>query len=305
MEIHSSIDSSEELMHYGRKGMKWYQNIFSKDKVGSRKKGKSDKDDEDDESKSKSSSSSAPAKKSAKDMSEAELMSSIRHLQLEKQYRDLQAQQAAELDPPKTSKGKEFINDFVKKSAVPAIQEAGKAVIKDWLVKVGKEAMGLNEKQVEDAGAKLKREVENLELQKRKTLVEDFYKNRDEKAKRDAEKASKKNDDKKTESDKPKTDEGTKSDKSSKQTSTETDDGLQDAIKYYFGGSGKQKADTGKSFTDDYVESVKAKSYSDDRTAKEKYDQSTGPIYTVDFTQPTVSLGQRFTNQFLLEDKSR
>ena len=310
MEIHSSIDSSEELMHYGRKGMKWYQNIFSKDKVSSRgRKGRGDESgDGDDQKKTgdSGSSSSSSGKKSAKDMSEAELMSAIRHLQLEKQYRDLEAQQAAELDPPKTSKGKEFVSDFVKKAAVPAIQEAGKSVLKDWLVKVGKEAMGLNEKQVEDAGAKLKKEVENLELQKRKTLVEDFYKNRDEKAKRDAEKAAKKNNDKKDESDKPKSDDSSKSDKSSKQKGKETDDGLQDAVNYYFnGGPGQKKADSGKSFADDYVESVKAKSYSDDRTAKEKWDQSTGPVYTMDFTQPTVSLGQSFTNQFLLEDKSK
>lgn len=307
MEIHSSIDSSEELMHYGRKGMKWYQNIFTKDKVGSRKKGKSDKDDEDDESKSKGSSSSAPAKKSAKDMSEAELMSAIRHLQLEKQYRDLEAQSAAELDPPKTSKGKEFVSDFVKKAAVPALQEAGKSVIKDWLVKVGKEAMGLNEKQVEDAGAKLKKEVETLELQKRKTLVEDFYKNRDEKAKRDAEKAAKKdeNSKRKEEADK-KTETESKKDTQPKQKNKESDDGLQDAVEYYFnGGPGQKKAESGKSFADDYVERAKATVEKDTRTAKEKYDQSTGPIYTVDFTKPTVSLGQSFTDQFLLEDKSK
>lgn len=290
MEIHSSIDSSEELMHYGRKGMKWYQNIFTKGKSGSgKRKGRGDESGEDDDKKSESgssSSSSSSGTKSAKDMSEAELMSSIRHLQLEKQYRDLQAQQAAELDPPKTSKGKEFVSDFVKKAAVPALQEAGKSVIKDWLVKVGKEAMGLNEKQVEDAGAKLKKEVENLELQKRKTLVEDFYKNREEKAQRDAEKAAKKEEKSQT-----------KKDNSTKNEGKETDDGLQDAVNYYFnGGPGQKKAAAG-------AEYVKATVEKDTRSAKEKYDQSTGPVYTVDFTN--TSSGQNFVNQFLLEDKSK
>lgn len=185
MEIHSSIDSSEELMHYGRKGMKWYQNIFSKDKTGSGKKGKSDKDDDDDQKKTgdskANSSSSSNDSSSNKEMSEAELRSAITKLQLEKQYRDLMSQRTAELNPPKTSKGKEFVSDFVKKSAVPAIQEAGKSLIKDWLVKVGKETMGLNEKKVESSYDKLKKEVEMMELEKRKTLVEDFYDKRKKK----------------------------------------------------------------------------------------------------------------------------
>lgn len=253
MEIHSSITSSEELMHYGRKGMKWYQNIFTKDKVGSGKKGKSDKDDDDDsKSKGSSSSSSSGGKKSAKDMSETELMSAIRHLQLEKQYRDLEAQQAAELNPPKVSKGKEFISDFVKKSAVPALQEAGKSVLKDWLVKVGKEAMGLNETKVESAYDKLQKEVNMLELQKKKTLVEDFYKNRDEKAQRDAEKAAKKADaaKRKEEAEKKQSDTAKRKEEEAKaeaeaKKAAEAAKDPRDSFNYYFDGAGKSKTDSG------------------------------------------------------------
>lgn len=295
MEIHSSIDSSEELMHYGRKGMKWYQNIFTKGKTGSGKKGKSDDDEDSDESKSKSSnSSSSGGKKSAKDMSEAELMSAIRHLQLEKQYRDLEAQQAAELNPPKVSKGKEFVSDFVNKAAVPALQEAGKSVLKDWLVKVGKEAMGLNEKQVEDAGAKLKKEVESLELQKRKTLVEDFYKDRQKKAEKQAAKEA----------------EAAKSAKKAPEAKAEADENNRDSTSYYSEGAGKKKTNAGKTFAETYREkkaeaAAKATVEPDTRTAKEKYEQSTGPIYTVDFTSSERSSGQNFVSQFLLEDKSK
>lgn len=291
MEIHSSIDSSEELMHYGRKGMKWYQNIFTKGKGGSgKRKGRGDESDDDDnkttDGKSGSSSSSG-GKKSAKDMSEAELMSAIRHLQLEKQYRDLEAQQAAELNPPKVSKGKEFIGDFMKKAAVPALQEAGKSVIRDWLVKVGKEAMGLNEKQTEDAFGKLKKEVEILELKKKKTLVEDFYKSRDEKDKSDADKAAKKADAAKRKEE---------SEKAAAEAEAKKDP--KDSFSYYFDGGGKQKTNNGESFVKDTVEKVQAKPEPDTRTTKEKYEQSSGPEYVKDFSPVTVSSGYEFYERF-------
>lgn len=300
-------------MHYGRKGMKWYQNIFTKDKTGSGKKGKSDKDDDDDQKKTgdskSSSSSSSSGKKSAQDMSEAELMSSIRHLQLEKQYRDLERQRAAELDPPKTSKGKEFISDFVSRSAVPAIQEAGKAVMKDWLVKVGKKAMGLDGEQAEDAMGALEKEVKKLRLDKEKVEINEYL-NKKKSGKKTAEeeedeyinKLAKEARKKKLEkdlginqdSDEPKSNASS----SESKKDTESDDGFQDTINYYFSGGGKKKADTG-------AEYVKATVEPDNRTAKERYDQSNGPVYTVDFASSDTSSGRSFVNQWLLEDKSK
>lgn len=120
MEIHSSIDSSEELMHYGRKGMKWYQNIFTKDKGGSGKKEKSDDDDDQKKTESKSSSSSEGVKQTAsekvkriEEMTNAELQAQIDRMGLEKRYKEA----IKDLNPEKTKRGQEFVTKIIEQSA--------------------------------------------------------------------------------------------------------------------------------------------------------------------------------------------
>ena len=140
---------SDELMHYGRKGMKWGQHIYGrlyrhkdgslnsfgrkkakkyaakyKRLTGSRPTAKSIET-------STSKPSSKPEQKSIKDMSDNELRNTINRLQLERQYQQLQ--------PSHISKGKRFID----KVLAPAATDAGKQLLKEWMLKEGKKALGL------------------------------------------------------------------------------------------------------------------------------------------------------------------
>lgn len=148
-----NYSNSDELYHYGRKGMKWGQNVFGrlyKNKDGTltslgRKKAikyakkykqitgskptrsniqKSTK-------KPAKASMTEPESKSVKDMTDDELRRRINRLQLEKQLKDLQ--------PAQISRGKRFVNNIVK----PAATDAGKQLLKEWMIKEGKKALGL------------------------------------------------------------------------------------------------------------------------------------------------------------------
>lgn len=101
---------NNELYHYGRKGMKWYQNIFSKDKTGDSQKKSGDFDDSEGGAKAKSGSSSS--KKTVKDMSDEELNVAIKRLEMEKRYSDL----VKSATPQEKNKAKEFVMDVVEKS---------------------------------------------------------------------------------------------------------------------------------------------------------------------------------------------
>lgn len=138
------VYKDNELQHHGVKGQKWgvrrYQTKSGKLTSAGKKRyllgfGKK-KEDPKAAAKGKASSSS---KKSVKDMSDDELKKAIERLRLEEDYK----QRYDRLNPQKVSKGKQFFD----KAVMPAIEEAGKQVIKDSLVKLGKQALGLNEKQ--------------------------------------------------------------------------------------------------------------------------------------------------------------
>ena len=136
---------SDELMHDGRKGMKWGQHIFGRvyrRKDGSlnsfgRKKAKKYAakykrlTGSRPTAKSIETYTSKPEQKSIKDMSDDELTNKINRLQLEQKYQDLQ--------PAHISKGKRFID----KVFVPAATDAGKQLLKEWMIKEGKKALGL------------------------------------------------------------------------------------------------------------------------------------------------------------------
>lgn len=114
-----NYNQSDELFHYGVKGMRWgvrksrptsggtkkskKKSLFSK---MSDKKKKAAKAKE----KSKEETQEPEKKKSVKDMSDAELRVKISRLQLEKQYADLSRQ----TEP--VSKGKKFVEGIMTKS---------------------------------------------------------------------------------------------------------------------------------------------------------------------------------------------
>ena len=135
---HSGL-RDDELMHYGRKGMKWYQNIFtSGKKSGSKKRGDSD-DDAGTPTKAKTKSSSTTKKKSVKEMSDTELSDAIRRLEMERRYR--------ELTPQQVSKGKAFTNSVVNKMILPAAEDVGRQLVKTFLVDQVNKGFGFDDEE--------------------------------------------------------------------------------------------------------------------------------------------------------------
>lgn len=102
------------LVHYGVLGMKWGVRRTPA-QLGHRTKSKTIKRSrESPKSKSKEikSESSSNAKKSIHELSDAELREAISRLELEKRYKEL----ARSANPPKTSEGKKFVENILKKS---------------------------------------------------------------------------------------------------------------------------------------------------------------------------------------------
>ena len=140
---------NDELYHTGRKGMKWGQHIYSRlykrsdgsltelgrkrarayaakyRKITGHKVRQSQSDD-------KTEKTKTTKEKSVSEMSDSELQSRINRLQLEQRYSQLQ--------PKHISSGKKFIERVLK----PAASDASKQLMKEWMVKAGREAMGLN-----------------------------------------------------------------------------------------------------------------------------------------------------------------
>lgn len=215
MEYEHKTLSDDELKHWGILGMKWgvrrYQNkdgtLTAKGKkrykaemdklkaeeqvlknrkstqtklnrLAAKKKAVEDQKKELDEAdkaakgkKGKQPAEETPlAKKRPQDMSDEELAYRTRRLQMEKQYEQLAA------EPEPVAKGNGFVKEFWNRSATPAIQEAGKSLIKDSLLKLGKKYLGLETEQAEDTVDVLTKEWKRLSL---------ANKIRDEKAKFD------------------------------------------------------------------------------------------------------------------------
>ena len=111
----------DELYHYGRKGMKWGQHIFGKERSSGTKKRKKESGVVDAVKKMTANRKQKKAvkaeterqkklkKKKISDMTDDELRERIARLELEKRYRDL--------TPKDTSKGKSFLSNMLESSA--------------------------------------------------------------------------------------------------------------------------------------------------------------------------------------------
>lgn len=177
----------DELMHYGRKGMKWGQHIYGSDKKSSsssrsRKKRKSSNSKVKDfiekrrASKKQKKASEKIASKSVKSMSMEELLEQTKRLEAERNYLNLKKQVSA-LEPEKISKGKAFMSHVGNNILKPALTTAGKQLLTDYLNKQSKQLLGVEV----DPKEALKKEVDYLKLQRDKAIVEDYFEKRNAK----------------------------------------------------------------------------------------------------------------------------
>lgn len=99
-----------------------------------------------------------PKKKKLSEMTDEELSTAIRRLQLEREYKSLAT-------PETVSKGDGFVKKFLKNSVEPAAIEAGKSLIKDKLLDLGKKKLGLSEKQVQNGMDELNKELKQIQVE--------------------------------------------------------------------------------------------------------------------------------------------
>lgn len=143
------MDRNDELMHYGRKGMKWGQNIYGKIKTYNtnrkRKKNlakaravRAEKAKQEEE-RAKQSAKNAGKPKAAKYMTEEELNKAIARLELEKRYIDLMRQ----TDTPKqVTRGQKFVSEVIENSGRNIATQATTFVMGYGMNKVLEKAFG-------------------------------------------------------------------------------------------------------------------------------------------------------------------
>lgn len=142
------------------------------DKLEARKKAVADgfKQLDGDNTKKESAKKAENAPKSKKkkgdirDLSDDELAALIKRRDMERQYRELEYKHASldkqfrELNPKQVSRGKKFIQDYV----APTIGESIKTVGKDYLTKKGKEWLGLDAGDAEDAESRARKKANKV-----------------------------------------------------------------------------------------------------------------------------------------------
>lgn len=118
------MDNSE-LYHHGILGMKWGVRRTPQ-QLGHNTSG-SNSDSPGHPTSKAGKGTSSGHKKSVREMTDEELSQKIRRLEMEKRYRDL--------SPKEVSKGEAFAKHVATKMVLPAIEDAGKQLIKTGITK--------------------------------------------------------------------------------------------------------------------------------------------------------------------------
>ena len=161
------MDNSN-LYHHGIKGMRWGIRRFQNRDGSLTPQGKRRRRENDAEEAKQKAESTTSKPKSAKEMTNAELESAIRNLELQKRYNDLNR----ELNPQIVEKGKSFTKTVLDDAVKPAVVNAGREFMKDALVKMGKEA--LKDQVDPDSIEALEAKFKKLDLKKK---IKDIQKN--------------------------------------------------------------------------------------------------------------------------------
>lgn len=114
---------------------------------------------------------------SVKKMTDDELASALKRLENEQRY----TQKVLE-----TSTMKRFMHKTWNDAVVPGITEGGKALVKDFLIKKGSTALGLNEKKVKSEYEKLKEANDMSNWKKNMQVNEDYFVKRKERIEQEA-----------------------------------------------------------------------------------------------------------------------